>query len=559
MGIITMKGDAARQALLRGITELNDAVKVTLGPAGRIVVFRVPNGIIHTKDGVTVAREMTLSDPFESIGADVAKSVAGQAVDQAGDGTTTATLLIQAIFEGGVKAIADGHEPTKLAAGIRHATKRIVGVYDEKEKKFKGGILEKFKVETSAELAFHVAKISANGDEDIAKVVSEAVLKVGVEGAISIGVAQSDKHQLELVEGLQFDSGFAHNAFVNDHYRNRAVYENMLVFISDRRLSTQEEALAIFNKANDAAEEWEKPLALLIIANDIDTEALTFFVGNRMKANIPVICVTSPAWGPARRDLMDDVALITNGDRIDTSKGTNYDKLSKSCFGKAARVVVTQGKTVIAGFLMEPHRKNKYFEPYLAQLRAVTENPELHPADVDRAKQRLASLSSGVAVVKVGGNSGGEVKERGFRVEDAIHATRAAVADGVVPGGGSALLFAKEFYEFEEPVENAESLTSFEAGVNIVLEALRYPIFQIADNAGANGDEVIEKVLEEQMNWRNGYNAKDGLFLDDMIAAGIVDPLKVTRSAVNASATAAAQLLVTEVVIANALDTPMNR
>lgn len=561
MGIITMKGDEARSALLSGITQLNDAVKVTLGPAGRIVVFRVPAGIIHTKDGVTVAREVNLSDPFESIGADVAKSVAGQAVDQAGDGTTTATLLIHAIFEAGVKAIAEGFEPTRVASGIRHATKLIVGEYSEKEKKFTGGILERFRVATTPELAFHVAKISANGDEEIAKVVSDAVLRVGVEGAISIGLAQSDKHQLEIVEGLQFDSGFAHNFFVNDPQRNRAVYDNCLVFISDRRLSTQEECLSIFEKAQERAKNWEKPLALLVIANDIDTEALSFFVGNRMKANIPVVCVTSPAWGPARRDLLEDVALITGGKRIDTSKGKNYEDLSREVFGTSARVTVTQNRTVITGFPMEKFKRENLFDPYVAQVRAVTENPELHPADIDRAKQRLAALTSGVAVVKVGGNSGGEVKERGFRVEDAIHATRAAVADGVVPGGGSALLFAREEYLEEEPTFMEAAKTDFDKGVEIVLGALLQPISQIARNAGADPQEVVKTVLSaaDESGYGNGYDAKDDLYIEDMIRAGIVDPLKVTRSAVNAAGTQAAQLLVTEVVIANSPDTPMNR
>jgi chaperonin GroEL len=565
MGIITMNGDKARRALLRGITELNDAVKVTLGPAGRIVVFRVPNGIIHTKDGVTVAREMNLSDPFESIGADVAKSVAGQAVDQAGDGTTTATLLIQAIFEGGVKAIVDGYEPTRLAAGIRYATKAIVGVFDEKEKKFKGGILERFKVDTTEELAFHVAKISANGDEDIARVVSQAVLRVGVEGAISIGMAQSDKHQLETVEGLQFDSGFASGWFVTDPQRNRAAYDDCLVFISDRRLSTQDECKVIVERAIKIAAKNEKPFALLVIANDIDQEALQFLVGNRINNRIPIVAVTSPAWGPARRDLLEDIAIISDGERIDGPRGTNFSDLTNEAFGSVARVTVTQNRTIITGYPMNKNRREKVFEPYVARVRATTENVELHPADVDRAKQRLASLTGGVAVVKVGGNSGGEVKERGFRVEDAIHATRAAVADGVVPGGGSALLFARDVYSHEHPdvnvtAEPGKRVSDHTMGEIIVLEALERPIAQIARNAGADPEHVAMHVLGEADGGRcNGYDAKDGLFLEDMIEAGIVDPLKVVRSALNASATAAAQLLVTEVVITNSPDTPMNR
>jgi chaperonin GroEL len=558
--IITKRGDEARRALLSGITQLNDAVKQTLGPKGRVVLFRVPGAIIPTKDGVTVAREMNLSDPFESIGADVAKTVAGQAVDTAGDGTTTATLLIQTMFEAGIKAIESGCEPNRLGEGIRHATKQIVGTFDEKAKSFNGGILERFKVETTPELAFHVAKISANGDEEIGKVVAEAVQKAGVEGAVSIGVSQSDKHHLELVEGLQFDSGMAHSYFANDFQRNRAVYENCLVFISDRRMSTQEEAKAVFEKAHKVALEWEHQLALLVIANDFDTEALSFFAINRQRNNIPVVCVTSPAWGPMRRDLLEDVAVVTNGERVDTSHGTNYSSLSSRVFGKAARVVVTQNRTIIEGIPMDVLRRNKVFLPYVAQVRAVTENVELHPADVDRAKQRLAALTAGVAVIKVGGNSGGEVKERGFRVEDAIHATRAAVADGVIPGGGSALLFAQQaYYRDETRLILDEGITDFDKGVRIVLDALEMPLMQIAVNAGADPDKVRQMVLDkDDGRGVNGYDAKDGLYLSDMVKGGIVDPLKVARSALNASATAAAQLLVTEVVIANAPDTPMN-
>lgn len=556
MGIRTIKGNEARQALLKGITELNDAVKVTLGPAGRIVVFRIPNGIIHTKDGVTVAREMNLSDPYESIGADVAKSVAGQAVDQAGDGTTTATLLIQAIFAGGVKAIEDGFEPTRVANGIRLASKAVVGSYDEKSRKFAGGILDSFKVEATPELAFHVAKISANGDEDIARVVADAVLKVGVDGAISIGAAQSTNHQLEMVEGMQFDSGFSHGIFVNDFHRNRAVYDDCLVLILDRRLSTQAEAINIVERAIERSREDASPFSLLIIANDIDLEALGCLAGNREKNRIPVVAVTSPAWGPARRDLMEDIALITNGSRLDGPKGENFDKLPKAVFGKAARVVVGQQRTVITGYPMSPFDRSHVYEPYVARVRAVTENTELHPSDIDRAKQRLAYLAGGVAVVKVGGNSGGEVKERGFRVEDAIHATRAAVADGVVPGGGSTLLFAKNL------LLNDELDDSTSAGFEIVANALTAPISQIAKNAGVDPEQVISKVLEagsQNLNDRAGYDAKQKAYVDDMVAAGIVDPLKVVRASLNAAATAAAQLLVTEVVITNDPSTPMNR
>jgi len=554
MGKITLKGHAARTALLRGITELNDMVKITLGPAGRNVLFNAGNQIISTKDGVTVAREMVLSDPFESYGAEVAKSVAAQAVDQAGDGTTTATLLIQAIFAGGVEAIEKGAEPVQVIAGIREAAKAIVGTYHEKSKLFQGGILEQFKVETTPELAFHVAKISANGDADIAKVVAEAVLRVGVDGAISIGTAQSTNHQLEMVEGLQLDSGLAHPFFVNDSHRNRAVYDNCLVFISDRRLSTQAEAMKIMEKAINVSNKDEKPFALLIIANDIDPEALGTLVGNRVKNNVNVVAVTSPAWGPARRDLMEDIALVTKGERIDGTKGDNYAQLSGSAFGHAARVVVTQQKTVITGLPMDEYDRKKNFDPYVARVRALSEDITLHPADQDRAKQRLAALTGGVAVVKVGGNSGGEVKERGFRVEDAIHATRAAVADGIVPGGGSALAFAHLKLGKNWPTDRDE-FSGKQEGEFIVAEAITQPLLQIARNAGIVDPEgVLTRVTfpldGEGDQFKGGFDASRGEYVEDMIAAGIVDPLKVVRCALNAAASAAAQLLLTEGIIA---------
>lgn len=556
MGKIILTGSPARAALLVGVTKLNDLVKITLGPEGRHVIFNAGNQIISTKDGVTVAREVVLNDPFEAYGAEVAKSVAGQAVDQAGDGTTTATLLIQAIFEGGVKAVEEGYSPVTVAKGIKEAARKIVGAYDEKTKRFQGGILELFKVETTPEIAFHVARISANGDEEIAKVVSDAVLKVGVDGAISIGTAQSTQHQLEMVEGLKFESGLANPYFVNDPHRNRAVYDNCLVFICDRRISTQHEALKIMEKALKLAEAEQTPFALLVIANDIDPEAMGTFVTNRIKNGLSIVAITSPAWGPARRDLLEDVALVTKGDRIDGPKGENYANLSSSAFGHAARIVVTQQQTIIAGHPLEDYERAKKFDPYVARVRALAEDTTIHPADQDRAKQRLASLAGGVAIVKVGGNSGGEVKERGFRVEDAIHATRAAVADGIVPGGGSALAFAQLSLGSSFPRNREgelEKLTGEQKGEQIIADAITMPMIQIARNAGV---ECPEMVLQDVLNgselddFKNGFDASKGALVDNMIEAGIVDPLKVVRSSLNAAATAAAQLLLTEGVIA---------
>jgi chaperonin GroEL len=548
MNKVTLKGGQARAALLRGITELNDMTKITLGPAGRNVIFSVGSQIISTKDGVTVAREMQLKDPFENYGAEVAKSVAGQAVDQAGDGTTTATLLIQAIFAAGVKAVEEGFEPTRVAAGIRRAAKAIVGDYNEKERHYEGGILEKFRIVITPELAFHVAKISSNGDEEIAKVVSDAVLDVGLEGAIDIGISQSPVHQLEKVEGLQIDAGLASPWFVNDTRRNRAVYEDCLIFLCDRRLSTEKETLNMLQKGVEQATGENKQFSILVIANNIDLQALGTMVGNKMKNQVNIVAVESPSWGPHRRDILNDIALITGATVIDSDKGKQYDSLPKSCFGKAARVVVGQQRTIITAYPMEKYDRERHFNPYIEQVRAMAQDVTMHPADKDRAQKRVAALTGGVAVVKVGGNSGDEVKERGFRVEDAIHATRAAVADGVVPGGGSALLFASHYYVAEDMKDPSE-----QRGEMIVLEAMQAPISQIATNAGHTSEDVIARVIRENNTTglnRCGFNAKSGKQEHDMIEAGIVDPLKVVRSALNAAATAAAQLLLTEGIIA---------
>lgn len=548
-------GAEARQLMLKGIEKLNRAVSVTLGPAGRTVLFRHMGALISTKDGVTVAHEVSLADPIESIGADLVKGAARQTVDEAGDGTTTATLLSYAIYKKGVETLQSGHaEPVKLVRGIEKAVKLIVGDYDAKAKKFSGGILEQFAVPCSEELAFNAAKISANGDEAVARVVSQAVLKVGVDGALTIGNSNSQEHILETVDGIQIDSGFTHPYFITDPQRNRVAYDNVTVVLINRRISTAKEAESILEHAIKASQARGRAVSILILCDDIDNEALALIVKNRVKTDspqIPVVVVRTPLWGDARRDLLEDIAVLTEAKRIESPKGKHYEGLSASDFGVAARVVVTGSKTIITAQPMTDDYKAKKFDPHVAQLKATIADESMRPDQIDAAKKRYANVTGGVAVIKVGGTSANSVEETKFRVEDAIHATRAAVSDGVVPGGGSALLFAgkKAFSSPHDPTESKDELLGF----NILLDVLEEPMKQIAKNAGFDGKEIVDQVLEhlEELGAnRNGFNAADGEYLDDMIAEGIVDPLRVVRAALNAAGSVAATtLLKTECVL----------
>ena len=497
-------GKEARAKLLAGVEKLNKAVSVTLGPAGRTVLFRHQNAVISTKDGVTVAREINLADVFESIGADLIKGAAGQTVDEAGDGTTTATLLAHAIFAAGCDAINAGVEPTKLVKGIEKAVSAIIGDYDAKSRKYNGGILEQFSVPCDERLAFEAAKISANGDEKIAKVVSEAVLKCGIDGALTIGNSHSKDHVLEVVDGMQVDAGMVHPYFVNDPQKNRCVLENVTVLMLNRRLSTADEAGSVLEQGIKAATKEGRAVNLLIFCDDIDPEALNVILKNRLKQDMPIpsVIVRTPLWADARQGILEDLAVITGGKRIESPKGKHMESLVASDFGFAEKVVVTGTKTIITAEPMSAFYAEKTFDPHVAQIKAMTQDESLRADQIDAAKKRLAALTGGVAVIKVGGTSMNDVTETKFRVEDAIHATRAAVADGVVPGGGSALLFAREAYRIQflapfDPTEtNAEAV-----GVDLLLGVLSRPMEQIAANAGYKGELIIGEVLAD-----NGFS-----------------------------------------------------
>lgn len=560
MSIIqTCYGQEARAKILAGAAKLNDAVKVTMGPAGRWVLFRHMGVVFSCRDGVTVAREVNLADPYESIGADLVKNAAGQTVDEAGDGTTTATLLAHAIFEAGCKAIDAGAEPVKLCRGIARAVTAVVGEYDPKGKQYRGGILQTLSVPCTPELAYQAARISANGDEEIARVVADAVARVGVTGALTIGDSFSSKHLLEVVEGLQIDSGLAHGYFVTEPERNRTVFEDATVLILDRRLNAAAEVVNICKAAVKFAQSHGKALKLVVIANDFDNEALAQLVHHKVNDHLQLAAIKAPLWGTPRKDLLEDVALVIDGERVENLQGKNYDTIGIKSFGLAKKITMTASKTIITmqdesddpeTRAAQDARKRK-FEKYLAQIQSIVDDEGLRPDERDAAKHRLAALTGGVAVIKVGGKSADDVKSLKFQVEDAIHATRAAVSEGVVPGGGSALLFARDLAEDPNDLLSPDDE---QRGYNLLLGCLVKPLQQIAENAGFHED-VVQEVQEEddilKGTCRCGFDASDGHYEPDMIAAGIVDPLRVVRSALNAAGACAQTLLKTQAVIAH--------
>lgn len=579
MAITIKTGKEARAEILSGATQLNQVVSSSLGPAGRWTLFRHGNMVVLSKDGVTLANEVNLPGVYESMGADRLKGAARQAVNEAGDGTTTAVLLAHAILEAGHKAIEAGAEPVKLTRGIERARKAIVGDYDEKKRKFAGGILESLAIPCTPELAFQAARISANGDDTIAKAVSEVVLKVGVDGDVTISNSYSTDHAVEFQEGLSFNSGWAHPIFINEPERNRTVLDNVLVLVLNRHLNTAEEVMNLMRKALTRATKEEsgdnQPFAILIIADEFTPEALRQLVIHRQPAamdprtgknvggdGLNIVAVRAPLFKDARRDMLEDICLLTKATRIENPAGKSYENLAPSVFGIAERVTVTQQKTIITAGTSDAVYRTSTIEPYLARLKAMSEDTSLRTEEISALKSRLAALTGGVAVIKVGGTSVNEVEKLKFQVEDAIHATRAAVSEGVVPGGGSALLFAKEAaadVDDDSLLEDSDE----SRGYVLLLDCLSKPIRQIALNAGYDGENIAQAVQNANhgpaANDRNGFDASTGLYPADMFAAGIVDPLRVVRSSLNAAASEACLLLLTEVVLGNIPEAPQQQ
>ncbi len=515
-------GSDARARMLRGVDILADAVKVTLGPKGRNVVIDKSFGAPRiTKDGVTVAKEIELSDKFENMGAQMVREVASKTNDLAGDGTTTATVLAQAIVREGAKSVAAGMNPMDLKRGIDKAVAHVV---EELKKKSK-------KITSSAETA-QVGTISANGETEIGKMIAEAMQKVGNEGVITVEEAKGIQTELDVVEGMQFDRGYVSPYFITNAEKMIADLENPYILIHEKKLSGLQPMLPLLETVVQSG----RPL--LIIAEDIEGEALATLVVNKLRGGLKIAAVKAPGFGDRRKAMLEDIAILTGGQVISEDLGIKLETVTLAMLGRAKRITIEKENTTI----IEGVGKKADIQGRCAQIRAQIEETT---SDYDREKlqERLAKLAGGVAVIRVGGASEVEVKERKDRVDDSLHATRAAVEEGIVPGGGVALARAS-LNLAKIKVDNDDQ----RVGIEIVRRALQAPLRQIAENAGEDGAVIAGKVLEnDDYSW--GFDAQSGEF-KDMIKAGIIDPTKVVRTALQDAASVAGLLVTTEAMIA---------
>src|SRR5213592_2218915 len=510
----------ARDAILKGVNILADAVTVTLGPRGRNVVLEKSFGAPNvTKDGVTVAKEVELEDRFENMGAQMVKEVASKTSDVAGDGTTTATVLARAIFTEGLKMVAAGHDPMTLKRGIDKAVGAIVDELKSLSKPTK----------EQKEIA-QVGTISANNDSTIGEIIAEAMSKVGKEGVITVEEAKGLETQLEVVEGMQFDRGYLSPYFVTDPDRMECVYEDVYILIHEKKISSMKDLLPLLEQVARSG----KPL--LIIAEDIEGEALATLVVNKIRGTLQCVGVKAPGFGDRRKAMLEDVAILTGGRVIAEELGMKLENVTLQDLGRCKRLVVDKDNTT----LVDGAGKKADIEGRIKQIRAQIEETT---SDYDREKlqERLAKLVGGVAVVRVGAATEVEMKEKKARVEDALHATRAAVEEGIVAGGGVALLRARSVLDTLK-LDDEE-----QAGVNIVRRALEEPLRWIARNAGQDGSVVLEKVREAKGAF--GFNAQTEEY-EDLIKAGIIDPTKVVRTALQNAASVAGLLLTTEAMVA---------
>ena len=514
-------GSEARQKMMKGVDILANAVKVTLGPKGRNVVLDKAFGAPRiTKDGVTVAKDIELKDKFENMGAQMVREVAQKANDMAGDGTTTATVLAEAIAQEGAKAVAAGMNPMDLKRGIDLAVDKIVEDLKKQSKK----------ISTSGEVA-QVGTISANGESDIGNMIAKAMERVGNEGVITVEEAKSLETELDVVEGMQFDRGYLSPYFITDGEKMKADMESPYILIHEKKLSNLQDMLPILEKVVQSG----KPL--LIIAEDIEGEALATLVVNRLRAGLKVAAVKAPGFGDRRKAMLEDIAILTNGVVISDEVGIALDAVTLDMLGTAKRVEITKETTTI----VDGAGKRKDIEARCHQIRAQAEETT---SDYDREKlqERLAKLAGGVAVIKVGGATEVEVKERKDRVDDAMHATRAAVEEGIVTGGGAALVKCLRVLDKLNGDNDDQNV-----GINIVRQAIQAPARQIADNAGAEGAVIVGKLVEDKSD-SNGYNAQTGKF-ENLIKAGVIDPTKVVRSAVQNAASVAGLMITTEAMV----------
>jgi chaperonin GroEL len=514
-------GSDARSRMMAGVDTLANAVKVTLGPKGRNVVLDKAFGAPRiTKDGVTVAKDIELHDKFENMGAQMVREVASKANDMAGDGTTTATVLAQSIAQEGAKAVAAGMNPMDLKRGIDIAVENIVETLKKASKA----------ITTSDEVA-QVGTISANGEAEIGAMIAQAMEKVGNEGVITVEEAKSLETELEVVEGMQFDRGYLSPYFVTDGDKMKAVLEEPYILLHEKKLANLQDMLPILEKVVQSG----RPL--LIIAEDIEGEALATLVVNRLRGGLKVAAVKAPGFGDRRKAMLEDIAILTKGTVISEEVGIKLDSVTLDMLGSAKRVEITKEDTVI----VDGSGDKNTIVSRCNQIRAQVEETS---SDYDREKlqERLAKLAGGVAVIKVGGATEVEVKERKDRVEDAMHATRAAVEEGIVAGGGTALVSAITKLEKAKGDNDDQNV-----GINIVRRAVQAPTRQISDNAGADGAVIVGKLLEESSD-TVGYNAQTGVF-EDLIKAGVIDPTKVVRSALQNAASVASLLITTEAMV----------
>jgi chaperonin GroEL len=512
----------AREKMLRGVDTLADAVKVTLGPKGRNVVIEKSFGAPRTtKDGVTVAKEIELEDKFENMGAQMLREVASKTADLAGDGTTTATVLAQAIVREGARSVAAGANPMDLKRGIDLAVGAVVADLVARSRPVAG----------SAEIA-QVGTISANGDREIGEMIARAMEKVGKEGVITVEEAKSLETELDVVEGMQFDRGYVSPYFVTNPDKMTVELDDPYVLIHEKKLSSLQPLLPVL----EAVVQTSRPL--LIVAEEVENEALATLVVNKVRVGLRVAAVKAPGFGDRRKAMLDDIAVLTGGNVISDDLGIKLENVTVAMLGRAKRVSIDKDHTTI----VDGYGKPADIEARVKQLRQQIEETT---SDYDREKlqERLAKLAGGVAVLKVGGATEVEVKERKDRVDDALHATRAAVQEGIVPGGGVALLRALTALDSLTPANDDQKV-----GISIVRKAIQAPARQIAQNAGEDGSVIVGKVLEHT-TYAFGYDAQTGQY-GDMIAKGIIDPTKVVRTALQDAASVASLLITTEAMIA---------
>jgi chaperonin GroEL len=513
----------ARSAILKGVNALADAVKVTLGPKGRNVILDKKFGSpTITKDGVTVAKEIDLKDPMENLGARMVREVASKTSDVAGDGTTTATVLAQAIYREGIKSVTAGANPMELKQGIDKAVQAVVDEIKKLSKPVKGKMIAQ------------VGTISANNDEEIGKIIAEAMEKVGKDGVITVEESRTMETVLDVVEGMRFDRGYSSPYFVTDPERMEVVLENPYILIYEKKISSMKDLLPILEKIA------QQGAPLVIIAEEVEGEALATLVVNKLRGTLKAAAVKAPGYGDRRKAMLEDIAILTGGKAITEDLGIKLENVRLEDLGRAKKVTIDKDNTTIIEGAGEP----KAIEARVKQIRAQIEETT---SDYDREKlqERLAKLVGGVAVIKVGAATETEMKEKKARVEDAMHATKAAVEEGIVPGGGVALL--RSIPALDRMLQGKELSSDFRHGIQIIKRAAEEPLRWIASNAGQEGNMVVAKVKEMESD--TGFNAATETY-ENLIEAGVIDPTKVVRFAIQNAASIAGLLLTTEAIVA---------